>query len=562
MIDYDRVELVPAPNRFLDEAVTAPSPGMTDESLPGQSTATRELAYAQRAAAYEAGLEVEYARIRWGRRRSQTHPEHQVQLPGRTETVVYDATLNRQMLKTYLVHGWAGVQAVQDALQRASSSPRSAALHPWVYATSFFGFTRNLLVLSIREALMEIERKAADRMVLELSLSARLVNESWARLDIRESGTNARGETEDVISDKLSPSWDTPVRRKRIFFTFGNTELANTLYTLVNRAVQARADLAAQIAKYDRLKQAIDDIGKEFAPPVGDVTRLAEIEAWLAEQNKAIEALYAQIHAKCPLVLLSVPLLTVPLARPDMEQTVGECLARFHGESERIAAAYVDRVSKVGALIPGEQPGRSPELLYGADFAPEASVVKAVLDGALKDAGLLAMMSESVLRLLVEHGQVQFDTFEYVVLMHYLTALQAGLIAEQERAQALHTVVAKVSALISMALWLVPAGRVVEGVSTLLGMGTLSFYTYSVVHKLAIVDRQLGLRLAELDRRNAAEVVALTELVLMRPAYLKEMTETVLREVALIGAAGAGPMLRHLLHVREVYLDLETLIGT
>ena len=47
----------------------------------------------------------------------------------------------------------------------------------------------------------------------------------------------------------------------------------------------------------------------------------------------------------------------------------------------------------------------------------------------------------------------------------------------------------------------------------------------------------------------------------MRAEYLEEITETVLREVGLIVAAGAGELYKHLLHVRGYYLDLETLIG-
>ena len=125
--------------------------------------------------------------MRWGRQRGQVHPEHAVKLPSRIVTVVYDGTLYRQLLEIYIVDGWGGIRAVQGALQDASRSRRAAALHPWGVAKSFFTYTRNLLILSIREALMSIERKAADRLVLELSLSARLVNESWRQLDVRPS---------------------------------------------------------------------------------------------------------------------------------------------------------------------------------------------------------------------------------------------------------------------------------------------------------------------------------------------------------------------------------------
>lgn len=560
--DYVRLELVPAPNAFFDGG-SEPPPGYDLQSRPDQTTAARELAYARRAAAYEAGLEAEYTRIRWGRRRGQSHPEHPVRLPGRTVRVLYDATLNVQLLQIYLVDGWAGIRAVQDALAAASRAPASKPLHPWGYVTSFFGFTRNLLVLSIRDALIAIERKAAARLVAELKLSGDLVADCRTQLDLRESVTNAAGKTEDVITDEPSPSWDSPVRRKRVFYTVGNTKLAALLYDLVQRAVAARTELADLTATRDRLRSDIDGIRDELSggPPVGMELDLKDAEARIAQIEAGIDVLYTDIHKVCPLALLAVPLLRLPFDRLTMEQTIGECVAQFQGESERIAKAYDGRARKVADWIPGERAGVSPELLYGADVAPEADVVTPVLAGAPEDPGLLALASEGVLRLLVERGEVAFDSFDYVVLMHYLTELQRALIAERERIDLLDRVVGKVSALISLALWVVPAGRVVRLVTVAFTVSVVSFYTYSVLHRLAILDRQLGSRLAEFDRRKAAEIVALTELAMMRASYVTDIGATILRELALIVASGAVAEFRLLMHVRGVYLDLETLIG-
>lgn len=563
MIDnYVRLELVPAPNAFFDGGSELP-PGYDVQSRPDQTTAARELAYVQRASAYEAGLKAAYSRIRYGRQRGQSHPEHPVHFPGRTVRVVYNATLNQQLLQIYLVHGWAGIRAVQDALAAASRAPASKPLHPWRYVTSFFGFTRNLLVLSIRDALVAIERKAAVRLIAELALSGQLVADCRAQLDLRDSLTNAAGETENVITDEPSPSWDSPVRRKRVFYAVGNSKLAALLYERVYRAVAARTELADLTATRDRLRSDIDGIRDELSggPPVGMELDLKDADARIAQIQAGIDLLYTDINEVCPLALLAVPLLRLPFDRPTMEQTIGECVAQFQGESERIAKAYEGRSGKVTDWISGERAGVSPELLYGADVAPEADVVKPVLAGAPKDPGLLALASEGVLRLLVERGAVAFDSFEYVVLMHYLTELQRALITERERIDLLDRVVGKVSALISLALWVVPAGRVVRLVTAAFTVSVVSFYTYSVLHRLAILDRQLGSRLAELDRRRAAEIVALTELAMMRASYVTDVGATILQELALIVAAGAVAEFRLLMHVRGVYLDLETLIG-
>ena len=49
---------------------------------------------------------------------------------------------------------------------------------------------------------------------------------------------------------------------------------------------------------------------------------------------------------------------------------------------------------------------------------------------------------------------------------------------------------------------------------------------------------------------------------MMRASYVSEIGATVLRELALIVASGAVAEFRLLMHVRGVYLDLETLIGS
>jgi hypothetical protein len=561
--DYLRLELVPAANAFFDGGAEPP-PGYDVTTRPDQSTAARELAYAARAASYEAGLEAEYSRIRWGRRRGQSHPTHPVGLPGGTLRVVYDATLNVQLLQVYLVHGWPGIRAIQDALATAGRAPTSAPLHPWAYATSFFGFTRNLLILSIRDALVSIEHKAAVRLVAELKLSGELVADCRAQVNLRESMTNAAGETEDVPTDEPSPSLDSPVRRKRIFYSFGNPKLGARMYQLVHRAVAARTDLENLIASRDRLRNDIDEIRDEASggPPVGMQLDLDEAESQIARIEADIDVLYTDIHETCPLAVLAVPLLRLPLDRGAMEQMVGECIALFDGESERIARAYDGRAGRVAGWLPAERPGVPHELLYGAPVAPEADVVERVLAGAIDDPGLLALASEAVLRLLVERGEVEFDSFEYIVLMHYVTTLQRALLAERNRIDLLDAIFAKVSALVSLALWVLPAGRVVRLVTVAFAVSTISFFTYSVLHRLAIMDRQLGSRLAGLDLRKAAEIVALAELAMMRESYARDVGTAILTELALIVASGATAEFRLLMHVRGVYLDVETLIGS
>jgi hypothetical protein len=357
------------------------------------------------------------------------------------------------------------------------------------------------------------------------------------------------------------------VTRKRTFYRLGNEELSAKLYTLVHRAVQARADLAWLRAERDRLQDLLDESSHESgtAAPYGIVDDLKKVKAWLAANEGRIDLLYDDIHQECPLAALAVPLLSLPFTRPGFEQILGEVMAQFHGESERIGRAFTDRISRVQAAVPEQQPGRPLERLYAADFSVEEAVVSAALDNVVEDPGQLSLLSEATIAGIVGgDGGIQRDSVEYVVLSHYLRQLRVELAVRERQEQRIEDffgLLVKASALLSLALWAAPAGRVAKGVSAALGMGLVAYQAHSVVHQLALLDFELSKQMVVFDRQNAAAAVELTELALMRPAYLNELTQTIVTELVLIAAAGAWPEFKQYLHLRGYYLDLETLIG-
>jgi hypothetical protein len=81
------------------------------------------------------------------------------------------------------------------------------------------------------------------------------------------------------------------------------------------------------------------------------------------------------------------------------------------------------------------------------------------------------------------------------------------------------------------------------------------------MHQLDLLDGALSARMVEFDRQDAAAAVQLTELGQMRPALLKQLTQTVITELTLIAGAGVWPQFKEILHLRAYYLDLEMLIG-
>jgi hypothetical protein len=174
------------------------------------------------------------------------------------------------------------------------------------------------------------------------------------------------------------------------------------------------------------------------------------------------------------------------------------------------------------------------------------------------------MLSEATLRRLLETGLVKKDTFEWIVLSQYVVALMVGVEEERrshELVESLVQVLTKLSALLSLALAFTPEAPIAQGVSRLLGLGLLVYQGYSVAHQLALLDRQLALRLIELDREKAEAITRLTELMLIRTEWTQELTVTVIKELAIIAAANMWSQFKELAHFRGYYFDLEILIG-
>ncbi len=562
-MDYDCIELEPAANRFFDA-------GAADEgwsSPTGAPAGATDIEYVERAARYGRELDRGLQLIRFGNLPAQRYPRHDVALPGRTVTVVYDDVLDRRLLEIYVLHGWDGIRRVQEAFALVSGDRWARGLYPWPVVQSFFDYARNRLLLQIRGALVEIERMATADIVVQLNSTAGLVSDAWAALDVRASTRDAAGRQQKVFTGEPSPSLDTPITRFKEFYTLGNSLLAQKLHGAVTLAVQARQAVAAQRAKRAKLKDDLeafrDEVGS--SPPSGMEKDLAEIEQWLEANAGTVDEHYAKVAALCPMAVLAIPLLVEPFERPELDQALGEVLRHLVGEAELLIKRMPSGESWVAEAVPLPQAGVPLEKLFPPDLCVEEAAIEMAMDGICDDPAFLSLLSEGTLARLVELERVDKDSLHYVVLSHATTALMAALARQrrrEERIEAVFGVLAKGAALLSLAVWATPAGPVARGVSAALGLGLIAYQAYSVLHQLGQLDLELSKRLVSLNGRSAEDVVFLSELARMRPEYVREMTQAVVTELLLIAAAKAGPDLKQVLHLRGYYLDLEMLVGS
>ena len=126
----------------------------------------------------------------------------------------------------------------------------------------------------------------------------------------------------------------------------------------------------------------------------------------------------------------------------------------------------------------------------------------------------------------------------------------------QELQKAIEKSIAKVTSALSVASSVIPPLR---PLSAALSVPALLFVIYSVNHQLSTFDQAINLRLMESNPTDLESVSAIGELIAEREEYAEQVTQTVIREVALIVAGGKWPGFHRALLLRNYYLDVEVL---
>ncbi|GHO98570.1 hypothetical protein KSF_086180 [Reticulibacter mediterranei] len=569
MIKVISFEVVPEPNRFFDKDDDETIPAELVTSTGNTLAELLAVAYLERVSQYKRDLEKGYKEIRFGYSQwADKRPTFKVDLPGGTETIVFDEELDARLMEIYGLHGWDGILRLEQALEDAEKNPRTRSLEPWWVILPFYLFTRNRLILLIRQALIEIEKKAAQIIVSRLNLTAITVATAW--------------ETEFVFSSKEiktgrlipSASLDTPLPEKKTVYSMGNRQLSDDLFPLFSEAVNARAYVDEQNRKVARLTSDIEEIGEEATggPPYSVVLDLEDAQKLIQQTNDVLAMLLEQISKKAVLALLALPLLKQGFEQPDMESAIGEALWPFYGKLDQLAKAIDPQTSRIEMDFPGIQ-GSAPdaarklEILFSFGYHIEALCAEKAIAQAVDNPAYFALLSEETLNHLIKTNGVEYGTLAHVVCHHYLLILMRQIEEarkSQETFKRFFEALAKVGAGLSIALALapvdLPVAAVLRIVSVALGTPFLLFQIYSIVHQLSVFEQAVNLRLAEAATTNIELLAAISELTAMRAEYAEQITKTMSMEIGLLVAGGKWPIFKEFLHWRGYYADLKMLL--
>lgn len=505
------------------------------------------------------------------------------------EQIPIDADLFQTLLELYLADGWAPLTEIEAGLREAAKpqgrpdrpSAGTPAL-PWLTAYDFFVFTRNLLALLVRESLARIEQHAATVLQARRAASADQLEQAIRGVFM-------------VTTSQSKPAGyargpGAPVSVPVTLYHFDNRALMDDLTRSLNDVVKQRAVLDGIVGELTRTRRQRSEAqtatrgaqGGSGGPAASDAAAreqaLAMKEGEQQTLHDAAKGLLTQLKAvvaqRAPLALLAVDGLRPGFGREELEAKLGRALYSLREQLAELGSGLDPQRNFTNELLPGVAVGEQAQVsltelqhLAVPATGPDAAVAAAALARLSVDKHLFALVHEQTWWLLVQSGHVARDSFDYVVLHHYLVelerqteALEAGTNATEA---VLHTITV-FSAALSITLLVTPLAEVapaLAGLSYLVDAALLAYQIHSVIGQLQRLDVLLSAALLAPDAFALTELAKIGDLLLARGELGAGLTEVVLKELLLVAAGTRWRVTRRALIMRGFYADVQTLLG-
>ena len=483
---------------------------------------------------------------------------------GGEETLVIDEDLFTSLIDVYVVHGWSGVAAIGEALEKQvkpAGLPTSGGttLTVWRAAWTFFVHTYNLLALLVRDGLMEIERRAAVRIIGRLSTCAVALARAW-RTEFQFTRTMT------TIGGGRAGAVQVPT------YTMRNLGLAETLFAALTEAVNQRARSDELVQRLTNAREQIRRLAAKPRPRKKHTERLRLLrvtEAQLAEFREATKGFYAGmaavVHLNCPLALLVLDGLAPGFSRTEMEQLLGEALWSLYSRVDELGAGIDPAVSRTRAdLAFADPPDRFSRLSVGRD-GPEGVLIDSAISRLAKDPAYFALLHETTLHEMARSGEIEADSLAGVVYHRYVLTLidKMELRRQQEEgAKAFWTAFGKAASAISIASLFTPAAAIaplVRGAAFIADLVLLAHAVSSAVEELGRLEEVLGERLIGPNVFALENLARVADLCALRRDFIENLSEQLFVELVLIVAGARFLPVKKLLIARGFLFDIETL---
>ncbi|WP_433044903.1 hypothetical protein [Dactylosporangium sp. CS-033363] len=463
-------------------------PGADEEPKPELTPAERDIVAAYRllCAGYERRLDAIRPR-RTGPVRLPDFPAVYPTLPGAPAQsgrparepvdlppVPLDGTLLGSLCFVYAVHGWAAIEAVQqavlDAYLRAVKARGPADVEQ--LASRFFAATRDLLARLVHQTLAELEARAAAVVTAGLAVSRTKIEEACRQLGVEVL------ELDEPAPPYTGPPGTTTTSR----YVFASRELSIAVHRQLVTIARQMSVLGTLLG-YQRGMERRGDAPRSGPARANYLESIEVLKRNAKQTDLIVESLRkADVFTeRCPLALLALSMVGRFTTRLDMEDRLGSVLAQL-----RESAAQLTRIrmgERVGTLTAGAAGAADLDLTGG----PERAVLRAALKAVGEDRRWTPMLHEPTWDALIRTGDVPPGGFGYVVAQQYRAALIEHRIAAEAEAAAdrrLMGGVQRVAAALSLAgLVLAPFG----GVAVIAALGTGVGLTAAAVSVAAVV---------------------------------------------------------------------------
>jgi hypothetical protein len=479
------------------------------------------------------------------------------------DTIIFDDELYVTLFDLYVARGWGGIARIERALREQAAAigdeGRSGGtqVSVWGPATAFFYTTRNLLILLIRDSLLNIERLAVQDIFGRLNDTASAVAEAWTRQFAfkTEQGpptTSLRRVGGEVVEVE---------RPGKNVFKMGNPAFAKEVFTNLTKAV-------TQKSLFDETLRQIAAAKSALRGPA--LSGNSEIE----RLNEQAKNLYTEartfIDTKAPMALLALNSLPAGFDQPQMENTLGLILNQLYLRNDELGRAIDPAVSQSAAALSsiGLTRDAGPYSVAPSAIPPEGLELF-VINKALTttEPAWFPLVSEATLHRLVQSGTIETDSFDYVVCFHYVNALierMEALRNDEEASRKFWTSVGRVSAALSLASLVTPATAAaaapLRAISLVADLAVMANTINSVVDQLEQLDRQLSETLVQPDALGVPALARLGQLVSMRAELIDNLGLNTAIELVLGLTPARFVRLKRLLLARGYYQDLETLL--
>jgi hypothetical protein len=499
------------------------------------------------------------------------------------ETLVLDGGLFEQLFDVYLYHGWDGIRLAEQAVaQRVPDAPSAGTSDsPWPAAWRYFLFARNVLALLIRDALEQLERRAAGRIAAN-------VKEVRTRLEDAYTTKYRVHRTEYRLPPTEHPrsplAKHGAAKSTKATYDLENQEESKTLYKALTGAVErrvayeqtlrqtalGRADTARFRGIVQRARETGSPLSNEYAYELDRTEQsLAAVERRTLDLYQGMKDL---IGLNAPLGLLLVEGLPAGFPEALMEDKLGAVLWELKTRAQELDAAVDPGRSLAATLLSDIGPAEFdawPDVQRALVPAagPEATVVEAALARFKEEPAWFPLLHETTLNELFSYEELPRDSFTFPVFVHYLVALSDRLEARrqaEEANKAFWQAFAKLAATASLLLLLTPAGPVgvaIRVVSVSADLALLAHTVSSVTQQLDRLDELRDRQLLEPDAFSVQAIGRLGELGLYRERFVAGLGQRLLVELVLIATGARWGPVKKLLLLRGYLQDVETLLA-